>query len=231
VAAGLAVILMTGCPRPAGESRPDGQGDESFLALGDSYTIGEGVPPYGRWPVLLAGLLREEGASITDPRIIARTGWTTDDLIAAIEGADVRGPYRLVTLLIGVNNQYQGRDVGEYREQFADLLKRAVGFAGGEPGRVIVLSIPDWGVTPFAKEQGRDPAVIAREIDGFNAVNREETEKAGARYVDVTAESRDAGGWAEMLAGDGLHPSLTMYRRWADAALPAAKEALSADAE
>lgn len=199
-----------------------------YLALGDSYTIGEGIEPDGRWPVQLAALLRAEGYDLAEPEIIAQTGWTTDELDAAIDRVGPQGPYDLVSLLIGVNNQYRGRPLDEYREQFRSLLARAVAFAGGEPRRVIVLSIPDWGVTPFA--EGRDRAAIARAIDAFNAANKEETRVAGAAYVDVTADSRALRGPRE-LASDGLHYGKEMYARWAGAALGAARGCLSLQAE
>lgn len=193
-----------------------------FLALGDSYTIGESVAAAERFPVQLAALLRERGVNISDPEIIARTGWTTDELSKAIDAADPQGPYHLVTLLIGVNNQYRGRSADEYRQQFGALLARAIGFAGKDPGRVMVLSIPDWGVTPFA--EGRDRARIAREIDQFNAINREEAERAGAAWVDITAVSRR--GDASLIASDRLHPSGSMYAEWARLALEPALSAL-----
>ena len=203
---------------------PSEQAGARFLALGDSYTIGEAVPPAERWPVQLAARLRERGQALGDPQIIARTGWTTDELDAAIDAAGPQGPYELVSLLIGVNNQYRGRAAGEYRDQFRALLARAIGFAGGRPGRVLVLAIPDWGVTPFA--EGRDRARIAAEIDAFNAINRAEPEQVGARYVDIAAVSHTAAGDATLTAGDGLHPSGRLYAAWADLALPEALEAL-----
>ena len=195
-----------------------------FLALGDSYTIGESVMPAERWPVQLARMLQKEGVGLDEPQIIATTGWTTDELSAAIDRAPPRGPFDLVSLLIGVNNQYRGRALAEYRGQFADLLKRAIGLAGSQPGRVLVLSIPDWGVTPFAR--GRDRAAIGRAIDEFNAINAEAAQGAGARYVDVTPVSRQAVVDAALIAGDGLHPSGKMYTEWARLALPAAREGI-----
>jgi lysophospholipase L1-like esterase len=195
-----------------------------LLSLGDSYTIGESVAPADRWPAQLAGMLREEGNDLGEPRIIGQTGWTTDELDAAITSANPRGPFRLVTLLVGVNNQYRGRSAEEYRGEFRGLLQRAIGFAGGRANRVIVLSIPDWGVTPFAA--GRDRKQIAREIDHFNRINREETDRAGARYVDITPVSRQAATERELTADDGLHPSGLMYREWARLVLPAARIAL-----
>lgn len=195
-----------------------------FLALGDSYTIGESVAPAERWPVQLAARLRERGVSIGEPTIIARTGWTTDELSAAIDQENPRGPYELVSLLIGVNNQYRGRSEAEYRVQFRGLLQRAIGFAGGDPQRVIVLSIPDWGVTPFAA--GRNRPQIAEEIDRFNAANRQITVELGARYVDITPGSRRAATARELVASDGLHPSGRMYAEWVQLALSEALEAL-----
>jgi lysophospholipase L1-like esterase len=218
---------LAGCARPGDPRNGGGAGEMRFLALGDSYTIGEGVDEAERWPVRLAALLRERGADVADPEIIARTGWTTDELSAAIDAADPRGPYALVSLLIGVNNQYRGRDAEEYRTEFTALLRRAVGFAGGDASRVIVLSIPDWGVTPFA--DGRDRARIAAEIDLYNAINREEAARAGARYVDVTPQTRQSGADPAFLVDDGLHPSGRSYVEWARLALPAAAEALAAD--
>jgi len=191
-----------------------------FLALGDSYTIGESVTPKERWPVQLAALVRARGVPLGDPAIIAATGWTTDELAAGIDHANPQGTYDLVSLLIGVNNQYRGRGEEEYRQQFLALLQRAIAFAGGEPERVLVLSIPDWGVTPFARHSGRNPAAIAAEIDAFNAINRVEAERAGVHYIDVTPVSRQAANDLSLIADDGLHPSGRMYAEWAQLTLP-----------
>ncbi|MCC7438364.1 MAG: SGNH/GDSL hydrolase family protein [Armatimonadetes bacterium] len=189
-----------------------------FLALGDSYTIGESVAAAERWPMQLAALLRKQEIPMSDPQIIARTGWTTDELNAAIDAANPQGPFRMVTLLIGVNNQYRGRAADEYRGEFVGLLKRAIRFAGGDQSRVIVVSIPDWGVTPFA--EGRDRARIAQEIDLFNQIAQEETEAAGAHFVDITPESRKAATDPTLTAPDNLHPSGTMYTAWTELILP-----------
>lgn len=189
-----------------------------YLALGDSYTIGESVAEADRWPNQLANAI-----GLPQPEIIAKTGWTTDELSAAIDKADPRGPYSLVTLLIGVNNQYRGRDAEQYRREFDALLQRAIGFAGGEPQRVVVVSIPDWGLTPFAA--GRDRAKIGSEIDHFNAIAREETSKAKARYVDITPISRGVTADQALVAGDGLHPSAKMYAQWVTAIVPEARAA------
>jgi lysophospholipase L1-like esterase len=184
-----------------------------FLALGDSYTIGEGVAPTERWPTLLAARLRDDGPPIEDPQIIARTGWTTDELSAAIDEAKPRGPFDLVTLLIGVNDQYRGRPVEQYRPAFRALLERAIGFAAGRPNHVIVLSIPDWGVTPFAR--GRDAVAIAHQIDDYNAANSDEARRRLVPYVDVTTSSRKAADRPDFVAADGLHPSPRLHREFA----------------
>lgn len=194
-----------------------------YLALGDSYTIGESVQEAERFPNQLASLLSPEGVS-TEVTIIARTGWTTDELWEGIQARTVEPPYDLVSLLIGVNNQYRGYDINQYREEFIFLLNKAIEYAGGDAQRVIVFSIPDWGVTPFAA--GRDASKIAAEIDAFNQVNLEESQKAGVHYVDVTPVSRQAVDDKTLIASDGLHPSVSMYAQWAELAFPIALEIL-----
>lgn len=195
----------------------------SYLALGDSYSIGEGVAVAGRWPMQLAARLRDEGVALNDPTIIATTGWTTDELTAAMDAACFTPPYDLVSLLIGVNNQYRGRDADNYRDEFRQLLEQAIALAGHRASHVVVLSIPDWGVTPFARESGRDVARIAAELDVHNAVAREEVQRSGARWVDITGISRHHPG---LLAEDGLHPSAKQYTLWMEKALPAARAIL-----
>lgn len=190
-----------------------------YLALGDSYTIGEQVKAEDNFPNQVFRLLRDEGYAIEQPRIIASTGWTTDELQEAIRAARIAepfdDPYDLVTLLIGVNNQYRGRDPENYREEFETLLMQAIGFAGNRKDRVIVLSIPDWGVTPFA--EGRDRAEIARSIDAFNSVNRQAADTQGVFYIDVTESTRKLAGDPASLTEDRLHLSATVYRQWAEA--------------
>ena len=207
-----------------------------YLALGDSYTIGESEDEAERWPNQLASLVEsspqiasqfggiEGGVEVT---IIARTGWTTDELWDGIQAQKIDPPYDLVSLLIGVNNQYRGLDIEEYRKSFVFLLNKAIEYAGGDANRVIVLSIPDWGVTPFAGD--RDSKKIADEINRFNAINREETEKAGAHYIDITPISREAVNDPSLIAGDGLHPSGKMYTEWSKLALPVALDILITD--
>lgn len=199
-----------------------------YLALGDSYTIGENVEPAGRWPMQLAAALRAEGIVIDEPRIIATTGWTTGELSAAIDAAEpLGGDHALVSLLIGVNNQYRGRAVDEYAHEFAILLERAIGFAGRRADRVFVLAIPDWGVTPFAAGSGRDTAAIARELDAYNAAAAKICADRGVVFIDIAPVSRARGAEPAMLAGDGLHPSAAMYAEWARLALPAVRRMLS----
>ena len=198
-----------------------------FLALGDSYTIGEGVPETERWPVALATRLRTQGIALDNPRIVARTGWTTDELLAAMDTSRFDPPYDLVTLLIGVNDQYRGRTLDEYREPFVTSLQRAIALAGRRAGHVLVVSIPDWGVTPFARGDARNPQRIAAEIDAFNAAAHTLAQAHGARHADITALSR-AASCRDLLTADGLHPSGAQYARWLEVIAPAAQSILQA---
>ncbi|KAB7732239.1 SGNH/GDSL hydrolase family protein [Rudanella paleaurantiibacter] len=193
----------------------------SMLSLGDSYTIGESVDPKDRWSVQLAGMLRNGGIDVADPDIIARTGWTTDELQAAIRASGNTKTYDYVSLLIGVNNQYRGQSLEKYRTEFRQLLQTAITFAKGNTGRVFVLSIPDWGRSAFAR--GRDREQIAREIDAFNAVAKDECGKVGVVFVDITPVSRAAEGDASQFADDGLHYSGKHMKGWAELALPVVK--------
>jgi lysophospholipase L1-like esterase len=196
-----------------------------FLALGDSYTIGEAVREDERWPMQLAAQLRTSGVQVATPTIVARTGWTTDELSAGIDAAHPSGKYDLVTLLIGVNNQYRGRSADEFRVQLRALVHRAVAFAGGNAAHVIVIAIPDWGVTPFA--EGRDRAKVGREIDAFNAINKDEAASVGAHFVDIRSIAKRAGSESALVAHDGLHPSAAMYAEWTQLIFPVARLALS----
>lgn len=189
----------------------------SYLALGDSYTIGEGVHEQGRWPMQLVAMLRARGQEISDPRIIATSGWTTDELATAMDEAEQDGLPRtgfgLVTLQIGVNDQYRGRNTEQFGAAFIALLDRAIAFADGDASRVLVVSIPDWGVTPFARANGRDRGHVAGEIDLYNALAQTAVGARGATWVDVTGISRDDA-FADNLVDDGLHPSTRMYEAW-----------------
>jgi lysophospholipase L1-like esterase len=195
-----------------------------YLALGDSYTIGQSVAAKDRWPNQLAKSLAAEGINV-DVTFIARTGWTVDELRNGIQANPPDGTYDLVTLLIGVNDQFRGYSLSGYREDFRMLLEKAIEYAGGDPNKVIILSIPDWGFTPTAATAG-DIEPISQQIDEFNAVNLEETKNAGAHYVDVTIISRMGLDDFELIAGDDLHPSGKMYTMWAEKVLPVALEIL-----
>jgi lysophospholipase L1-like esterase len=188
----------------------------TYLALGDSYTIGESVTESERWPVQLAKSLNNAGVDVSTPKIIARTGWTTDELNAKIVSEKITQTYDLVSLLIGVNNQYRGRSVEQFRTEFVDLLETSLKFARNNPAHVLVVSIPDWGVTPFASD--RNQKEIATQIDLFNAVCKEEAEKRGILFIDITPISRLND--KNLIADDGLHPSGKMYQLWVEIITP-----------
>ena len=191
---------------------------KTYLALGDSYTIGQSVPDYERFPVQTVINLRAKNISIKDADIIAVTGWTTGDLLNALNNNPPKNNYSFVTLLIGVNNQYQGRTLDEYKTQFTELLNRSIAYANNNKQHVFVLSIPDYSVTPFAN--GRDTMQIAKEIDEFNAANKNISSNAGVNYIDITAISRNAKNDASLIAVDGLHPSGIQYTKWVDLLVP-----------
>jgi lysophospholipase L1-like esterase len=183
----------------------------TFLALGDSYTIGEAVEEDDRWPVQLADTLNSLNIPFDDPEIIARTGWRTDELIAAIAREDPDPDYDLVSLLIGVNNQYQGVSIDTYRTEFKQLLETAVVLAGGKTANVLVVSIPDYGYTSFGQS---NQATISAELAQYNDMNRELTEAAGIRYVYITDISENGLSDPTLVASDGLHPSGKQYGLW-----------------
>ena len=195
----------------------------TYLALGDSYTIGESVPTEGSFPFQLNAALKTDTSQVETPKIIAKTGWTTEELITAIKSTTLQPKYDFVTLLIGVNNQYRNYDTVVYRKEFKELLQTAIKYAGDKPDNVFVLSIPDWGVTQFAKNSGRQAVQIAKEIDFYNAINKEETAKTKAVYLDITPISREAANNLKLIASDGLHPSALMYSKWVTALTPLVK--------
>lgn len=201
-----------------------------YLALGDSYTIGEGVAEHERWPEQLAAELRAQGLPVEAPRIIATSGWTTEALSAAIDTAELARSllprYDLVSLGIGVNDQYRGRALGDYALAFRMLLERAIAFGGGQSRHVFVPSIPDWGTTPFARASGRDRADIAERIDAFNAAAAAVCAQRGVAFIDVTTLGRRADNLA-LLVDDGLHPSAALYRQWVSHLVGAASAAIA----
>ncbi len=197
--------------------KKDSTGDKSFihLALGDSYTIGEAVNVDDRWPVQLAHRLRQDSIKI-DPVIVATTGWTTDELQSGIVKADVEGTFDFVTLLIGVNNQYRGYPIDQYEREFKSLLDQAIQFADGNPYHVMVVSIPDYGVTPFAKKKFLDEEKIARELDNYNAIAEKIAKLRDVKFINITPGSRLAKEDPSLIASDDLHPSGKMYKMWVD---------------
>ncbi|WP_237701542.1 SGNH/GDSL hydrolase family protein [Algoriphagus machipongonensis] len=221
----LLFTALLACEKPKSEPmttmtdpKVNNQDPLNYLALGDSYTIGEGVSDTERYPVQLVSLLNQQSDSKWDsPKIIAQTGWTVKELDEGINNTSLEDqPYDLVTLLIGVNDQYRGGSVEELKVNFEQMLLRAIGFAGNLPNHVIVISIPDWGVTPFAVSNGRDPEQIASEINAFNSAQKVICEKYGVDYVDITEDYRINGNEAEMLVSDNLHPSGLIYKSWAE---------------
>ena len=226
-------VFQTGCTPTTLPSTPmpDSAKNIRFLALGDSYTIGESVGEAERWPLQLADLIKASPGFAgqyhrVDVDFVARTGWTTNELWNTIRQSPPQGPYDLVSLLVGVNDEYRGGSAEQYRQDFRFLLGKAISYAGGDPKRVLGLSIPDWGVTPYAVNDPRPAAQISAEIDAFNAVNKDEAQKAGVHYVDVTPVSRQSINDLTLLAPDGLHPSGKMYAAWAGLSLPEALAAL-----
>jgi lysophospholipase L1-like esterase len=207
---------------PTGEIPDPGINSLYYLALGDSYTIGASVAEDERYPVQLGNRLLADSAN-KEVRIIARTGWTTQDLATALDTTtDFRPAYDLVSLLIGVNNQYQGRSLENYEVEFRSLLERAIQFAGDNTGRVFVISIPDYAYTTF----GGGSVTISQEIDAFNAANRSITAEYGIQYFDITPISRQGLNEPELVASDGLHPSGEQYRRWVDLMIDRVREIL-----
>lgn len=185
----------------------------TYLALGDSYTIGENVVLFDNYPYQTVQLLRKSGYNVNAPEIIAKTGWTSAELKEGIRNTYLQPSYHFVSLLVGVNDQYRGNAPEEYGFQFEQLLQQAIQLTGGRKERVFVLSIPDWGATPFA--EGRDRMKIAEQIDRFNEVNSEIAGRYGIHYISITPGTREAGANSRLLASDGLHYSKKEYANWA----------------
>jgi lysophospholipase L1-like esterase len=202
------LLILTVLWTPAMSQQPI-----KFLALGDSYTIGESVTGNERWPVQLAEALRKKGRNIDGPTIIATTGWRTDNLKNAVTIAKLKEEYGLVSLLIGVNNQYQGKPIEQFETEFEDLLKTSIKLAGGKKENVFVVSIPDYGYTPFGKSK---QDTISKELDNYNTITRIITERYGIKYFYITDISRKGLEDPELVASDGLHPSGKMYSQWVE---------------
>lgn len=191
---------------------------ESYLALGDSYTVGESISKKHTWPKQLVDSLKKRNIFLSEPRIIAKTGWTTDELKKAINDSSLDYPYDWVSLLIGVNNQYRGRDLDEFKLQFESLLFEAIAFSGNRKERVFVISIPDWGSMPFAKD--RDPNKIAIEIDNFNQIIYEVCAFENIKFIDITPITRNIYSNPNWIAKDSLHPSKEQYSKWVEKMIP-----------
>jgi len=217
-------ISKVSAPSPVLQPVKSATKNFSYIALGDSYTVGQSVPQNESFPYLLYSSLKADNWSTSSLKVIARTGWTTDELQRAITSENLTSKYDIVTILIGVNNQYRGYSIENYRKEFAELLTTAISFAGGRKQSVFVLSIPDWGVTPYAASLDRSK--IAAEIDAFNSVNKEETIKQGVSYLDITSISRNALNDPSLIANDGLHPSGKMYNLWIEQLAPLVKKSL-----
>jgi lysophospholipase L1-like esterase len=185
----------------------------TFLALGDSYTIGEGCPIYESFPYQAVQILRTEGKTFAAPEIVAKTGWTTSELTHQMNRTVLQHSYDIVTLLIGVNNQYRGLPPSNYALEFEDLLKKAIQLASNQPAHVVVLSIPNWGLTPYAT--GKDVSAISKEIEVFNSINRKISLLHHVTYTDITTGSTETVNNPEYLASDGIHPSGKAYKSWA----------------
>ncbi len=207
----LSIITLSGCAKKLPEAA-DSTAALTYLALGDSYTIGESVPQSQSFPYQLTAQLNTQ-TKVNAPDIVAVTGWTTNNLINGINNSGLtNNTYDFVTLLIGVNDQYKGLSQDSYRDRFVILLNTAIKFAKGNKTNVFVISIPDYSVTHYAA--GSNTAMIAKEIDEFNAINKAESDKAGVNYLNITDISRQAATDPSLLANDGLHPSGKMYGLW-----------------
>ena len=214
----LALKLLLALMLIACQSKPSTSSPSTYLALGDSYTIGESVIDSLRWPNQLVAALKQNGKQFDPANIIARTGWTTDELSKAMDTVALAPSYDYVSLLIGVNNQYRGRSIENFETEFIQLLDRSVTLGNQKGANIFVLSIPDWGVMPFA--EGRNRKQIALEIDQFNAVIQTACRDRNIAFFDITPISREAETNPILVANDGLHPSGEMYARWVDTLLP-----------
>lgn len=228
----LSIIVLLSCEKNSPKNMDNSSSinpdlnESAYLAIGDSYTIGEAVSLQNSFPYQLSNSMKNNGLDLGKPYIIAKTGWTSSELQSAIKTAGIQRQFKIVTLLIGVNNQYRGESKDVYRKEFKELLQTAIGFAAGNKAHVFVVSIPDWGVTPFGLNSGRGQEQISAEIDAFNAINKEETLAQGLSYTDITTESRLAISDPGLVAGDGLHPSAKMYADWTALLLPSVLKAL-----
>jgi lysophospholipase L1-like esterase len=215
----LALLLISGCSteKKTSDTESHQKSTISYLALGDSYTIGESVSEQLRWPVQLSDSLEAQGYTVNETRIIAKTGWTTAELQEGIEQAQPDSSYDLVSLLIGVNNQYRGYDIDIYKTEFRELLEQSIAFASGDTSKVFVVSIPNYGVTPFglSKEES-----IRTELLEYDAIAESIASEYGIPFVNITPISEKAKDDPSLVAMDNLHPSGSMYTQWVSEILP-----------
>ena len=227
----VATLLFSACKKDAAivdnqeENVAQPDSGLSYLALGDSYTIGQNVTADQRWPVLLVKDLKKNGNAVRRPDIIATTGWLTTHLIYSLNAKPPVKKYDLVSLLIGVNNQYQGLSIDQFRKEFRELLTKSTSYTGGDSSKVFVLSIPDWGVTLSTSPANRDR--IAKDIDHFNEVVKEECDKQNILFIDITPISRQALDNPSMIASDGLHFSGKMHQLWVDKVSPIVQQRIN----
>ncbi|MGN8225978.1 SGNH/GDSL hydrolase family protein [Gracilimonas sp. BCB1] len=212
------VLLVSNCDTKVKKSASESAQPVSYLALGDSYTIGTGIEREHSYPYQLADSLSTLGFKIDTTHIIATNGWTTADLKNGIAEHNPASDFDLVSLLIGVNNQYQWLDIELYKVEFRELLEQAIGFAGGDSKKVFVISIPNYGVTPFA--QSKDPETIRRKISEYNALAQDISGEYDVSFINITPISEMAEDDLTLLATDELHPSAKMYSMWIEEMLP-----------
>lgn len=228
----ISTFLLFSCAITPTEKSANNSKKINYLALGDSYTIGESVKIRERYPIQLAEKIEflskndennkneKDRIFFEEPQIIAKTGWTCEELLTAIHleehKKNFKQQYDIVSLLIGVNDQYRNYDSALYEKRFEKLLQKAIGFARKDPSKVIVISIPDWGITEYAKNKKIDAQKVAREIDFYNKINKKISLKYKVKYFDITSISRKAISDKDLIATDGLHPSAEMYKEWVE---------------
>lgn len=230
----ILIVLLSFKPKTCVEPQVSSSHKHTYMAMGDSYTIGEGVDETERWPVLLENALRNHSLHINYPYFVASNGWTTAQLLKRLEEEEFSKHYDLISIQIGVNDEFQRHSVSQYTTDFRNLLKKAILLSGNRPGRVFVLSIPDWSVTPFAikkynaqLEEGKTAlAELEANLGKFNAVCKKETIAAGCHFVDITDISRKAATDPTLICPDGLHPSGKMYKLWVERMYPTVIKAL-----
>ncbi|MFY7743304.1 MAG: SGNH/GDSL hydrolase family protein [Flavobacterium sp.] len=225
----LFFILFMGCSSEDTKLIVDTKKSIQYLALGDSYTIGEGVCWNCNFPSQLKdSLLQTDFFSSVNLKIVAQTGWTTTNLKNAIEAENLNSSYDLVTILIGVNNQYQNRPFSLYETEFPELLQTAITLAKGDKNRVIVVSIPDYAFTPFGQSSS-NPSTISNQLDNYNTFAKNHAESLGISFLNITDITREGLNNPNLVASDNLHPSQLAYSKFVERMFPIALEKLNVD--